>query len=729
MSSGSKRLTPSLITIGVLLTAGMLCFSSIAYLHSPQRGLPYRDSFATGSADEWQAFGGTWAVAKGRMRNDSDERGAKLIAGSSYWKNYSLDADVKLLGSDGDAGLIVRSGDEEEGVDSYQGYYAGLRTRDTRLVLGRADHDWKEETSAAVSGGVQAFRWYHLKVVAYDCQIVASATDPQDPAAVTAVAFNDKDCVRSGRIGLRSYSAGGAWKNVRTRVATYADLRSALARIPPRVATAKQALSPADMPLFGSGSRPSRVDTQPLAPAGVVQSIGSLRLASPWTSATIRGVVILTVPTIYVQDPTGGVAVAGSSIAPLKIGDEVQVTGKVEYANFTTRLLDARVNVLWPHTPVPPVSITTGQAATGAFDAMFVELEGSLRKKTRDPSNTVVLDLESDQQPFQAIVKVGRGDLLFRKMEPNSLLRLRGICVVDPEYTHHRLPFVLLLRSADDIEVIAGPPWWNTRHIVAIGLCILALTLLGHLAQNRVERWRLRTILEEREHLAHEMHDTLAQSFAGLGFQLEAIRDGVPQEIPAVHQQLDLACDLVRRSHQEARRSIAALRRDIVGHNDLLPALEHCARKMVEHCRVAVTVAQQGEIRPLSPPVSDALFRIGQEALANSVRHAQPTSIAIAVSYIDGGIELQVDDNGVGFQPDHASAGFGLQGIQKRAHRICATAHIISAPGAGTRVHVIAPLPPPITWREWPRHLWQSVLRYRSYAQAREHTYSRSYRG
>ena len=78
----------------------------VDHLHSPSRSLPYRDSFAAGNASEWRALGGTWQVVDGAMRNDSDERGAKLITGSIYWHNYSIEADVMLLGQDGDAGLI-----------------------------------------------------------------------------------------------------------------------------------------------------------------------------------------------------------------------------------------------------------------------------------------------------------------------------------------------------------------------------------------------------------------------------------------------------------------------------------------------------------------------------------------------------------------------------------------------------------------------------------------------
>jgi hypothetical protein len=128
-------LTGLVFLVAVLATAVVL-------LRSRLLGLPYQDSFTAGTADEWHALGGTWELANGAIRNESDERGAKLITGSKSWRDYSLEADIQLLGRDGDAGLVARSSDEENGVDSYSGYYAGLRNHDNTLVLGRADHGW-----------------------------------------------------------------------------------------------------------------------------------------------------------------------------------------------------------------------------------------------------------------------------------------------------------------------------------------------------------------------------------------------------------------------------------------------------------------------------------------------------------------------------------------------------------------------------------------------------------
>src|SRR5260370_30590289 len=97
----------------------------------------------------------------------------------------------------------------------------------------------------------------------------------------------------------------------------------------------------------------------------------------------------------------------------------------------------------------------------------------------------------------------GRGDYLFGKVKLNSLLRLRGICVVDPVYTRNLTPFVLLLRSPDDVDVLEGPPWLSAGHLIAVALAILALAFAANALHTRAAHWRLRAVLEERERLAH----------------------------------------------------------------------------------------------------------------------------------------------------------------------------------------------------------------------------------
>ena len=695
-------------------TAGLLLFGVVcaarAYLHSPDRGLPYRDLFAQGKADEWKALGGTWELVNGTMRNDSDERGAKLLTGSPYWTNYSIEADVYLLGVSGDAGLIIRSSNEEEGVNSYSGYYAGIRTGDSALVLGRADHSWLEASNQrTVPGGIHPYQWYHLKVLAHDCKIAVALTT-KNSKTPSAFGVTDSGCLRSGRMGLRSYSSGGIWRNVVVQAATQKDLEDLLAggparEEPPRDLVAQESESIRE--------RQMEQEQQILAtPDTDNQSIGSLRLTSfsTPTKATVRGVVVLVAPRLYVQDSTGGVYVQALHAPLLRVGDEVEVTGESHPSDFSGTLRQAMVRVLWVRTPIPPVSVTASQAATGRFDATFVEVRGRLAGKERGSGNTLILDLDEGSQSFRAIMNPGRSDPRFNQLKLNSTLRLRGICVVDPALTSSLTPFVILLRSNEDLDLIAGPPWWSTGHILALIGGVLFLALAGVSLYHRVENWRLRAILEERERLAHEMHDTLAQSFAGIGFQLQAIRNGLTPETTTLGQQLELASNLVRHSHDEARRSIATLRTEDFRSEDVLSALGQCAHQMVDGGTMQVATSEEGAPRSIPLRTTDTLYRIGQEAIANAVRHAEAKTIFIRLLYNDNSVRLEVEDDGRGFVRDKGRLGFGIRGMRRRAQGIHARFDLQSDAGKGTRIRVDAPLPPRPTAFSWLKSMWFTLI-------------------
>jgi signal transduction histidine kinase len=254
------------------------------------------------------------------------------------------------------------------------------------------------------------------------------------------------------------------------------------------------------------------------------------------------------------------------------------------------------------------------------------------------------------------------------------------------------------------VKVLAGPPWWNAGHLAALAIGILFLALIANAFVHHIENWRLHAIFEERERLAHEMHDTVAQSFAGIGFQLEAIRSGLPAHLPQTHQQLNLASDLVRHSHQEARRSIAGLRPDPQRGADPLAALEQFALRMVSGGAVQVIAERKGGAVPIHLRVADTLFRIGQEATANAIRHAHPGTLTLSLQYLPGMVELTVADDGVGFDRLTDSGGFGIRGMRQRAESISATFRIQSAFGEGTIVRIAAPLPPRVSITSWTRY-------------------------
>lgn len=718
--------TVALATITILLV-----LAGIVFLRRPQQGLPHDYSFLPGSMENWEAFGGTWEVANRAMENDSDERGAKLLTGSAYWGNYSLEADVKLLGPEGDAGLIVRASDEENGVDSYRGYYAGLRgkenrlTTDDNLVLGKVDHSYLELRTIHLPRGVNPLQWYHLKVLAYDCNFAASVSSPAESDQITSISTVDPNCFATGRIGLRSYAAGGAWRNVQIRPAKYADF---VAMTNQRNASALPYSSDAEKHAALRLIEP-HMDTHP--PNPTPEPIRNLRLISDVNPpiATVRGVVVATSPTLYIQDSTGGIALPQIRNSGLRIGDEVQATGQVEPHNFSPVLRHAEIRTLWADAPLPPLSVTAAQAATGAFDATFIQVKGELKNKSKASDGASVLLLEDGKQTFQALVSGERAYLIDRGLKAGSVLSIRGICVVDAQYTHNLTPFIVLLRSTDDLDILAGPPWWSAGHLAALIVGSLVLALLAQWGHNRVERWKLRAVLDERQRLAHEVHDTLAQSFAGIGFQLQALRNELPSPTRELHQHLDLACDLVRHSHTEARRNIATLRPEYLQTLGVLASLERSAARMVGAGSIRVSASSSGETLELPLQVSDTLFRIGQEAIANAVRHSQATSIGILLQFQQNTVQLKVQDNGIGFNQNEELSGFGLRGMRERARMISAKFEVASSPGAGTTLRVCADLPPRLTLTTLPYYWMEALRRLRSNEHASRQVNPHIYRG
>ena len=216
-SSQGGILYLALKNIFLFVLAASICFGLTKGLihlqQAPGRGLPYHDRFVSSENREWSAYGGNWKQQAGTMLNESNERGAKLVTGSSYWENYTVETDVALR-SLGDAGLIARVSDAEQGVDAYNGFYAGLRIRDQSLVLGIADHDWQEIGTRSLTSPLVPNSWYHLRVELKGCRIKAAVEDANSNELAKLQVSLDS-CPLRGKIGLRSYDSGGIWKNVR----------------------------------------------------------------------------------------------------------------------------------------------------------------------------------------------------------------------------------------------------------------------------------------------------------------------------------------------------------------------------------------------------------------------------------------------------------------------------------------------------------------------------------
>jgi signal transduction histidine kinase len=687
-----------LILLGAVSGAVLLGLAIFLLLSSSTRGLPYHDSFAKNSAGEWQQLGGVWSLSDGKIVNSSDQRGAKLLTGSRDWSNYSVEADIQLDGNDGDAGLVIRVGNEDIGSDSYSGYYAGIRSRDGTLVLGRADHGWMERQPVPFPTKVDITHWFHLRLIAFDCLIGAIAQDEQSHAQV-ATLMRDSDCVRRGKIALRSYGTTARWKNVTAKTSSQSDIIA--------LHTVEQSdgmnVASLDLGYLGNQLIPSQ-NTDLANPTTPLVSIDSLRYRDPWTSNSVRvrGTVVMNSSSLLMQDATAGISVQLSKPGTFNVGDEIEAEGKLKQGDFDVQLENASARLLWPGKPIPPKSLPASEIATGAYDAQYVEVTGTVTHKQIDKGDEgMQLDLSSGSQSFSALLFPQHDLTSLPNLRRRSVVRLRGVASVSPAYTHGKVPFVILISSVDGIELLAGPPWWSVENLVwIIPICVIFI-LLAQMLRVHVKHVRVRAVMSERERLAHEMHDTLAQSFAGIGYQLQAIRNGVESGSSTIQEQLSLASDLVRHSHQEARRSIESLHPELMRSSQLATALEHSARSMVRRAPLEICARTEGQVRALPPRVLDALFRIGQEAIANAIRHANPTRIEICVEYQSHSIRLSVIDDGTGFIPNDGAPGFGLRGMRKRVEDIAGKIDIASAPAQGCNVSATAPLGPSLTVGSW----------------------------
>ena len=201
-------------------------------------------------------------------------------------------------------------------------------------------------------------------------------------------------------------------------------------------------------------------------------------------------------------------------------------------------------------------------------------------------------------------------------------------------------------------------------------------------------------LLQERNRVAREMHDTLGQSFTGILVQLEAAEDVLTENPQVARGHLKKARDLARESLAEARRSVWALRPRALEDGDLASALRNLAHQMTAGKQIKVDFSMRGTVRPLSPETEVHLLRIGQEALTNALRHAQASRVWIELAFNRRRVQLSVQDNGHGFNvpSDSKDGGFGHLSLHERAEQIGARITVNSEPGSGTRVVAVVPV-------------------------------------
>jgi signal transduction histidine kinase len=207
---------------------------------------------------------------------------------------------------------------------------------------------------------------------------------------------------------------------------------------------------------------------------------------------------------------------------------------------------------------------------------------------------------------------------------------------------------------------------------------------------------RGRAVLEERQRLSRELHDSVSQTLNAITLAADAAaREALAAGAPLpLHQFFEFVATNGRAAAEEMRSLIFELRPELLEREGLMVALDQQITVLRARHEVAFEFTR-GEEPSASPAVKEALYRIAQESLRNAVRHAGAATVTLAVSGGEGDLVLEVSDDGRGFDasaphPRH----LGLRSMGERAAAVGGTVEVVSAPGAGTRVRARVPVVP-----------------------------------
>lgn len=426
----------------------------------------------------------------------------------------------------------------------------------------------------------------------------------------------------------------------------------------------------------------------------------------------VRGIVLHHRPgtALWIRDRENSLRVETTQLEALRPGDEVDVLGFPALGEYSAVLEDAVFRKLSSQSAPAPHALTD---VSSAFlnDADLVQLEARLAEVRRF-SDSVVITLDWRDVSVRAHMDLPEDAPPLADWQPGGVVRVSGVCSVITDGVGplgglwEPTSFQLLLRSPADVLVIQPPPWWNAERVVWVLSGFLAVAMGTVAAVMLASRRRLKdqehrramaetefaAILNERNRVAREIHDTLSQSLGAISVQLELARTHAAEISASARQHLGSAHKLARAALAEARESIWNMRSHVLETGDLGEALEGILTRLTEGTGATPNMRVEGARRRLPPVVENNLLRIGQEAITNACHHAAPTRIDVTLAFDGRAVRLAVEDDGRGFsngsQPGGDDRSFGLVGMRERADLLGGTVEIKSAPGQGTRVAV-----------------------------------------
>ena len=230
------------------------------------------------------------------------------------------------------------------------------------------------------------------------------------------------------------------------------------------------------------------------------------------------------------------------------------------------------------------------------------------------------------------------------------------------------------------------------REEIDLTKALAAQAMLAVQLMRLSQQGRRAAVIAERNRLARDIHDALAQGLTAVIVQLEAAKDAQSQNLfndAAGH--VERASDLARESLAEARRSVHALRPLVLAETNLCAALEKLMAKMTMDTNLRGEFKVKGDPQALPQDWEENLLRIGQEVLTNALRHARASRLKMLLAFDSDAVRLELSDDGCGFDPAGRYDGFGLQSINERVESMDGQLTVRSAPEHGTEIFVLLP--------------------------------------
>ena len=397
------------------------------------------------------------------------------------------------------------------------------------------------------------------------------------------------------------------------------------------------------------------------------------------------------------------------------IGDSIEVVGLPTTDLYNVHLIAA----LWR--PSECERFAAGNATDMTIEELMTDGKGRVRINTQLLGKTIrlkgsVLDLPTTGTGLRTCalkcgdfiipVDIGASPAALANVSIGCEVRVTGVCIAETSNWHrlsqfpHIGGFTIVIRSPEDIVILARPPWWTSklsRYIIGS----IVIILLGIIIWNRILKSRKllpeqiayayeKLKVEERTRLAVELHDSLSQTLTGVSFQIDAAEQARLKDPSQIKRYLDTARQTLHSCREELKNCLWDLRNNALEESDSEVAIRRTVEPHIGETEMELDFKVPR--KKLTDNTFHSILCVIRELATNAVLHGKAKHISIRGNLDADNITLSVSDDGCGFDPeDHPGADeghFGLLGVSERIETLNGSMKIISTIGSGTSINI-----------------------------------------